>query len=253
MNIRWPLWLPATKRDFVFFAVQFAALAFLLLGHFNNLPVIPAFNQMPTNPKDIYLWLLAITIANYLIILKNARNDYIAVHNALFPCAMTLVLFTAIFVWAISKNANPINFSYIASGNNFRTLLYAQVHIFVVLNVSFLFKDNSSPVKDIARELQWIRDVWRRRKSLSQLDQSQRQTLYNSLGDVLKAFKASLLKNSASFEKVQKRSMQPPISQRVEEAIKLLGNQGSEVAFQELEKNGSELNETIKAIAKYSP
>jgi hypothetical protein len=253
MNIRWPLWLPATTKDLAFFLVLFGALVFLLLGQFNSLPLIPTFDQMPTSPGALYLWLLAITAANYLIVVKHARNDYISISEAAFPSAVTWALFTAFFLLAVTIHGLSIDWSNWASNENFRTLLYAQVHVFVVLNISLLFKDNNSPVRDIAREIQSIREVSRRRKELPGLSQEERKNRFHDLGSVLEALKAGLAKNAASFNKSHGQTSGRRISQCVDEAIELLRSEGPEIAFHELSRDDSKLFQAIKCIAEYSP
>jgi hypothetical protein len=53
---------------------------------------------MPTSLRELYLWLLVITVANYLVVVKHARNDYISIGDALFPYASAWDLFTGLYV-----------------------------------------------------------------------------------------------------------------------------------------------------------
>jgi hypothetical protein len=253
MNIRWPLWLPATAKDFGFFLIQFAAIAYLLLGHFSNLPLIPTFDKMPTNPKELYLWLLVVSVINWLVVIKYARNDYIFYINALLPSLFTWILFTVIFTLAVWQADPSIHWGHFGSNKNSRLLLYGQVYVFVILNISLLFKDNNSPVRDIAKEIQYVHDLWRRRKDLPSRSQAERQESFENLAAVLEALRAALIKNAASFVQRTKQSAGVRIKERVEKAISLLKDRGTENTFKELSNDGSELFNVLKPIAEYRP
>ena len=249
MNIRRPLWLPIPKNDVFFFVIQVAAVGTLLTGGFKNLPIVPSFSEMPTTREKVWLWLGALVVINYRIIFKQARNDYVYGAQAVFPSVVTFTLFSCIFLFAVRGQGVSISWSVPTNVDNFRVALYSQIYVFVALNISFLFKDNSSPIKDIANEIQWLRQQWRRRATLPNLAQTERQELSVRFKEVLQALDTALAKNAASLASAGKQG----IRQQVGQALSLMQSLGPEAAFGDLKKEHTELNDAVKRIVEYSP
>jgi hypothetical protein len=249
MNLRWPLWLPIPRNDVFFFVVQVVAVGALLMGGFKNLPVVPAFNEMPVALQSVCLWLGSLTVINYFTIFKQARDDYVFATQAAFPSFLTFALFSCIFLFAVAGQGVSVSWSDLANSDNLRVLLYSQFYVFVALNISFLFKDNSSPVKDIANEIQWLRKQWLRREILPNLPQAERQKLSVHFQDVLQALNAALGRNAALLASDGNNE----IRQKVGQALKLMQDQGSEAAFDDLKREHSDLNVVVKYIVEYSP
>jgi hypothetical protein len=253
MNIRWPLWLPATNKDVTFFVIQVASIICLLLGHFNDLPVLPRFDQLPNDPGNVTLWCTVISCLNYLIINKNARNDYISIHESIMPTLITWAIFSAIFFVVYYLWGAPVDWSHSKTIIKWKAFVYAQICLFVTLNISFLFKDNNSPIREISKELLSIRRIWRRRSTIPSSSQQERQGAFVNLEVVLQALRATLIKNAALFGRHNRKMSAAEMTERVEEASRHLRTLGPENSFKDLVNDKSELATIFKELAKYTP
>jgi hypothetical protein len=186
MNIRWPLWIPVPRQDALLFIALALSTAYLLLGNFQNLPLIPSLSKLPTETTDIYLWLAAVTILNLSIVLKNSRNDYVFLTQQLIPCTITTLLIVAALAIIIAlRNGVTWNTPW---PEKTRYLLYSEIYAFVILNVSFLFKETSSPIRDISNDIRALKRILHSRPTGTEERQTISEQLINSAQSLASTF-----------------------------------------------------------------
>jgi hypothetical protein len=245
MNIRWPIWIPAARRDAFLFAVLAVCTGYLLLGHFQNLPLIPSIDRLPDQAREVYFWLAVVSLLNYSIVLKNSRNDYIYVSQQLLPCALTtLVVVSCLAVIIGYQNRLSSNTPTL---ENARYLLYAEIHAFVILNVSFLFKETSSPVREISNDVRALDQISRTSRTI--LDVDERREKWNTLFSAAQSLASTFAKHSAVMSAQFKIGQ---ASYSLSGAAKAVADQvqtlGPEVVFKRLADPESELARLVRGI-----
>jgi hypothetical protein len=249
MNVRWPLWIPAPRQDVFLFFVLAICTAYLLLGNFQNLPIIPALSKLPTNVGEVYFWLAAITIFNFSMVLKNSRNDYIFVRQQLLPCAVTtfvIVICLALIIGYRSGLSLDSPVLEIA-----RYLLYSEIHAFVILNVSFLFKETSSPIREIASDVRCLDKISKTSRKIAEAGAAERKEQWNILLYAVQSLASTFAKHGATM---RGSFIIGQTSYDLTAAAKAVSDQaralGSEVVFKRLSDSNSELAGLVRGIVK---
>jgi hypothetical protein len=132
-------------------------------------------------------------VLNFAIVLKNARNDYIFIRQQLLPCALTTLVVVTCFAAIIAYRYGVSRD--MPRPDQARYLLFAEIYAFVTLNISFLFKETSSPLKDVANDVRALHRIANSKATSAE----QRQQQWSALTAAAKALTSSLAKHSATL------------------------------------------------------
>jgi hypothetical protein len=249
MNIRWPLWIPAARQDAFLFVVLTICAGYLLLGHFQSLPIVPEFSKLPTQVGDVYFWLAATSILNYLIVIKNSRNDYIFLSQQLLPCAVTTLIIVGCLALIIAyRNGLSLESPNLEKA---RYLLYAEIHAFIILNVSFLFRETSSPIRDIANDIRCLDSILKRSREIAEGDADQRQEQWSLFQSAARSLTSTFAKHATTMKA---RFEIGPTSYDLSTAAKAVDAQARalspEILFKRLAEPDNELAKLVRAIVR---